>query len=238
MPLNYAALMEYGANSQMTGEELDKFTSIVQASNIFYWNWELDVLKWFYDIHNAFLDAVMPIITKLGDAGIFWIILTLVLLIIPKTRKIGFVSLVALVLDVTFCNIIIKPIVIRCRPGWLMFYGDAPDWIANMKMLVSFPTDYSFPSGHTAASFASATAIFAVLENKYKWWGVGALILAAVIGISRLYVCVHWPTDVICGAILGVICGIIGWALGRPIYEFLNKKYIEFKEKRKSEKSE
>ncbi|MCR4610420.1 MAG: phosphatase PAP2 family protein [Lachnospiraceae bacterium] len=199
---------------------------------MFYWDWELAVLEWFNSIHNAFLDVFMPLVTKLGDAGIFWIILTLVLLIIPKTRHLGLASFIALVLDIILCNGILKPIVIRCRPGWLMFFESGPDWIRQLEMLVSFPNDFSFPSGHTAASFASATALFATLKNKYKWWGVGALCLALLIGISRLYVCVHWPTDVIGGMIVGIICGIAGWAIAKPLWKVINKKLQQFKEKR------
>lgn len=226
MPIDYAALTAFGAT--------DKLTSLVEGSNIFYWQWELDLLKWFYDMHNSFLDVVMPLVTKLGDAGIFWILLTVVLLIIPKTRHLGLASFIALLLDVILCNGIIKPIAIRCRPGWLMFFEGGPDWIRGMidGMLVKFPNDYSFPSGHTAASFASAVALFATLKDKYKWWGVGALILATIIGISRLYVVVHWPTDVLAGCVVGIICGIIGWAVAKPLWRFIDAKLQERKAKK------
>ena len=230
MPIDYAALTAFGAS--------DKLISLVEGCNIFYWDWELNLLKWFYDIHNAALDVFMPLVTKLGDAGIFWIILTVVLLIIPKTRHIGLASFIALVLDIILCNGIIKPIFIRCRPGWLMFFEGGPDWIRNMEMLVSFPNDYSFPSGHTAASFASATAVLATLKGKYKWWGVGALCLATLIGISRLYVCVHWPTDVIAGLVVGVICGIVGWAIAKPLWKKIDEKLQAYKAKKAANKTE
>ena len=232
MTIDYAALAAFDAG--------EKLISLVEKSKIFYMEWELDVLRWFYDAHNAFLDAVMPLVTKLGDAGIFWILLTLVLLIIPKTRRIGFASAIALVLDVVLCNGIIKPIVMRCRPGWLMFFEGGPEWIRGMidDMLVSFPNDYSFPSGHTAASFASATALTGALKGKYKWFGVSALILATIIGISRLYVLVHWPTDVIAGFIIGVICGIIGWAVGKKLYPIVDRKYTEIRDKIKAKRAE
>ena len=230
MPIDYAALAAFGAEEELI--------SLVEKSKIFYWTWELDVLEWFYKAHNAFLDAVMPIVTRLGDAGIFWIVLTIVLLIIPKTRKIGLASLIALGCDIILCNGIIKPIAMRCRPGWLMFFEGGPDWIRGMidSMLVSFPDDFSFPSGHTAASFASATAITGALKGKYKWFGVAAIALATIIGISRLYVIVHWPTDVIVGCIIGIICGIIGWAVGKPLYNWLAKKLTAWKEKRQAAK--
>ena len=230
MTIDYAALAAFGAT--------EKLTSLVEGANIFYWDWELDVLKWFYDMHDIFLDKFFPLITHLGDAGIFWIILTVILLIIPKTRHIGLASFIALVLDVILCNGVIKPIAIRCRPGWLMFFQEGPDWIRNMDMLVSFPNDYSFPSGHTAASFASAVAIFGTLKGKYKWWGVGALCLATVIGISRLYVCVHWPTDVMAGAVVGIICGIVGWAIAKPLWKKIDEKIQAHKAAKAANKTE
>lgn len=234
MNIDYAAIDSFSLTEKLAADTIEELTQAIEKSNIFYWDWELDVLKWFYDMHNSFLDAVLPLITHLGDAGIFWILLTIVLLIIPKTRHIGVASAIALGFDVIICNGIIKPVVARCRPGWLMFFENGPDWIRSMKMLVSFPDDHSFPSGHTAASFASATAIFGTLKGKYKWWGVMALILATVIGISRLYVCVHWPTDVIVGCIIGIICGIIGWFVGRPVYWFIDEKWTKFKESRRA----
>lgn len=229
MPIDYLALSNFGAT--------EKLISLVESSNIFFWEWELTMLKWMYELHNDFLDFIVPLITHLGDAGIFWILLTIVLLIIPKTRHIGVASLVALVFDIVICNGCIKPLVMRCRPGWLMFFEGGPDWIREMEMLVEFPNDHSFPSGHTAASFASAVAILGTLSKKYKGWGIAAIVLATLIGLSRLYVCVHWPTDVIAGAIIGIVCGIIGWELGKPLYKFIDKKLTQFKESRKAKKN-
>ena len=140
----------------------------------------------------------MCLITGVGNAGIIWIVLTCVLLLIPKTRKYGMVVLAALALDMVLCNGILKPLVGRARP-----------FTANLsiQLLVSKPADYSFPSGHTAAAFAAVLALFFAGEKKI--WK-GALVLAVLIAFSRLYLYVHYPTDVLAGVLVGCICGYAG----------------------------
>ena len=178
--------------------------TIIENSRIFYADWELDLLHWFQSIHNTFLDLVVPKVTMLGDGGWFWIVVTLLLLIIPSYRKIGLQAAISLILTVIICNVILKPSIMRCRPCWL-----EPD----VQLLVKIPHDYSFPSGHSNASFAVATAIF----SRNKKIGVPALILAVAIAISRLYVFVHWPTDVIAGSIIGICGGIVSYYIVNKI---------------------
>ena len=113
-------------------------------------NIELSILDWIQTLHTPFLDKIMVFITRLGDAGIIWIMLSIVLLLIPKTRKSGAVMVVALVVDVLLCNIVLKNLVARTRPY---------DVNTGVHLLVAKLHDYSFPSGHTAASFASVTAL-------------------------------------------------------------------------------
>ncbi len=151
------------------------------------------------------LDVIMKGISFLAEAGWFWIVLGLVLTFVPKTRKIGVTVMCALVLSVLICNITVKPIVQRIRPF---------DLREGIELIVSRPTDYSFPSGHSSASFAAAAAIFA---HKKKW-GAAALILACLIGFSRLYLYVHFPTDVLGGAALGCICGVCGYYIVKYAY--------------------
>lgn len=141
----------------------------------------------------------MVFITRLGDAGIIWIMLSIVLLLIPKTRKSGAVMVVALVVDVLLCNIVLKNLVARTRPY---------DVNTGVHLLVAKLHDYSFPSGHTAASFASVTALY--LAGEKKLWKF-ALVLACLIAISRLYLYVHYPTDVLGGILFGVISGYLGY---------------------------
>lgn len=158
---------------------------------------EIQILDWLQNLRTPAGDAIMSVITSLGNAGIIWILLAVLLLIIPKTRKTGAVLTVALVLDVIICNGIIKNAVARIRP-----YDVNP----VVELLIHKPYDYSFPSGHTAASFAAMSALY-FAEERHLWKPV--LVLAVLIAFSRLYLYVHYPTDVLGGAVLGIICGYL-----------------------------
>lgn len=165
------------------------------------------------NIQNIFrcdlLDKLCPIITKLGDAGLFWIIIAVICLCFKKTRGIGLIMVFALVFDVILCNGILKPIVNRTRP--FVVNPEAP-------IISARPIDPSFPSGHTAASF---TCAFALMFQKVKYW-IPAMILSAMIAFTRLYLYFHYPTDVIGGIVLGLLCGFLGYKL----YNFINSKYM------------
>ncbi len=114
-------------------------------------------------------------------------------LILPKYRKCGVRMAIALILDLILCNLVLKPLAARPRPCWID---------EQVKLLVAAPKDYSFPSGHSAASFAAAVSIFVM----HKKEGAAALILACLIAFSRLYLFVHFPTDVLAGIAVGFIC--------------------------------
>lgn len=172
---------------------------------------EFQILNGLQTIHTPLLDAFMTSITKLGDAGIVWIILTVILLLIPKTRKAGGYMVVALIADLIICNVIIKPIVARPRPYSVN---------KTIKLLVAPLKDYSFPSGHTAASFASVSALYFAGRKRME---AGALVLSVLIAFSRLYLYVHYPTDVLGGLIIGLLCG---W-----IADVIIKKQMERKSK-------
>ncbi|MEG1999831.1 MAG: phosphatase PAP2 family protein [Evtepia sp.] len=151
----------------------------------------------------AFLDTIMPMITRLGDRGLIWILLGLALFLIPgrsENRKIGIQILIALLLSVISCNLLLKNIVARIRPC---------DLNTAVTLLIARPLDFSFPSGHTAASFASIAVLF---KNHWKGRCV-ALILALMIAFSRLYLYVHFPTDVLAGVVLGLALGLLSWFL-------------------------
>lgn len=149
------------------------------------------------NIRTGFMDAIMPFITQLGDAGLMWIILSIGLIIPKKTRKIGFVMIIALILNGIICNIILKPMLARIRPF---------DVNTAIKLLINKPRDFSFPSGHTSASFTAASVLF---FRKSKLF-VPSLVLAFLISFSRLYLYVHYPSDVLAGLVLGILCGYIG----------------------------
>lgn len=140
------------------------------------------------------LDFVMPYITLLGENGILWIILGISLLFYKKTKPMGISILMALMIGFVICNLTLKPLIARVRPY---------DANGFEGLLVKALSDYSFPSGHTLASFEMAVCVY-MFDKKY---GIIALIIAALIGFSRLYLYVHYPSDVIFGAVLGIFIG-------------------------------
>lgn len=166
---------------------------------------ELRFLDFLQTIHTPLLDKILAFITSLGNAGIIWIVLAVVLLILPKTRRTGIIVAAALLMDLILCNLILKNLVARVRPY---------DVNTAIAILIKKPLDFSFPSGHTAASFAAMTALF--LAKMKKAW-IAALVLAVLIAFSRLYFYVHYPTDVLGGAVVGILSGVIGYAIVEKI---------------------
>ena len=158
---------------------------------------DLKILDFLQTLRTPVLDAIFKFITHLGDEGIIWIVLTLVLLCFKKTRRYGIVMGISLVVGTVIGNFALKNIIARPRP-----FTVNSDMLANL--IVTPPDSYSFPSGHTLSSFECATALF--MCNKKM--GIPALILAALIGFSRNYLYVHYPTDVIVGALLGIAIGV------------------------------
>ena len=174
-------------------------------------NFDLPILNWIAaNLWCPFLDAVMPVITVLGDAGIFWIAIAVVLLFFPKTRKIGLGMGAALIMGLLICNCMLKPLTARIRPYdyQLEHFG------VTIKLLIEAQHDFSFPSGHTIASFEAATAL--LLGNKKL--GIPAMILAVLIAFSRLYLYVHYPTDVLTSIVLGIGIAILGTFLVKKGY--------------------
>lgn len=151
------------------------------------------ILLWIQQhLRCAALTPVMRVITSLGNGGAFWIALTVALLIFKRTRKTGVYCAAAMVLTLLVVNVAIKPLVARTRPYEL---------IEGLQILVARPSDYSFPSGHSANSLSCAWTLFRLTPKKY---GAPALALAVLIALSRLYVGVHFPTDVLVGAAIGI----------------------------------
>ena len=176
-------------------------------------HFDLPILDWIMtNLWCPFLDAVMPVITVLGDAGIFWIALAAIFILLPKHRKMGLSMGLALLMGVVLCNMILKPAVGRIRPYdyQLEFFQ------RTIPLLIERQHDFSFPSGHTIASFEAAVAM--LICNKKL--GIPAMILAVLIAFSRMYLYVHYPTDVIASVILGTGLAFLavflvnkGWAL-------------------------
>lgn len=163
------------------------------------------------NISNKILDTIMIIITSLGNYSILWIALTIILIVVPKTRRLGLNVLISLVIKLTLCNLILKPIIARPRPFNLN---------TSVKLLINKTKDYSFPSGHTASAFAVASTF---LFNKNKYWKT-LIIIAILISISRLYLYVHYPTDVLGGIIIGMLSGYVGTIISNKIRTLSDNK--------------
>lgn len=153
---------------------------------------------------TAFLDKLMPIVTNLGGIWSIWILIMIVLLITHKYRKVGVTLLLGLAMEVLVCNLMLKPLVARVRPC---------DVNTAVQLLVSRPTDFSFPSGHSASSFAAASAL---LFEKHPL-RIPAFVLATAIAFSRLYLYVHFPSDVLAGALLGIVLGYLAHLMTKPL---------------------
>ena len=154
----------------------------------------LDFIKEY--IKNPFFDFLMPKITALGNGGIIWIVAALILLAIPKYRKSGIALSVGLLACLVIGNIILKPLIARIRPF---------DLVEGIELLISAPTDFSFPSGHTLSSTVAAT----ILTMTDKRFGYFAIPLAVLIAFSRLYLYVHFLTDVIGGVLIGAVISLV-----------------------------
>ncbi len=156
---------------------------------------------------SAFMDAAMKFITFFGNGGWFWIVLGLALTIFPKTRKIGITVCLALLINLIVCNITLKPLIARVRPY---------DLREGISLIIDSPHDFSFPSGHTSASFAAACAVFAY--NK-KWFGISAIVFATLIAFSRLYLYVHFPTDILGGIVVGIVSALASFFIVKALYK-------------------
>ena len=172
-------------------------------------SFDLPILEWIQaHLQSGFLDFVMPIITLFGEGGIFWIAWAVILLFFPKTRKIGWSMGAALILGVLVCNVTLKPLVGRIRP-----YDLQEQMGVTINLLVERLHDFSFPSGHTIASFEASVVL---LKNSKKM-GIPALIIAILVSFSRLYLYVHYPTDVLVSVVLGTLFAFLGCALADKI---------------------
>ena len=173
-------------------------------------SFDLPLLDWIQaNLQSGFMDKIMPIVTVFGDGGIFWIAWSVLLLLFPKTRKTGLGMGFALMMGLVLCNMTLKPLVGRIRPYDLQWelYG------REIVLLTGKMHDFSFPSGHTIASFEAATVL---LKNSKKM-GIPAMALAIAIAFSRLYLYVHYPTDVLVSIVLGIILALIGDALAAKV---------------------
>ena len=178
-------------------------------------NADVSILIWIQEhLVNPVCDVFFSLVTHLGYSGIFWILVAIALVCFKRTRKTGLMVGAALLLGLIFGNGILKNLFARVRP-----YDLENAFLT--ETLVKKPSDWSFPSGHTLASFEAA----AVLMIRDKRFGVPALVLAILIAFSRLYLYIHFPSDVVAGLLLGVLFGFCGvWIVGTIWKYFENRR--------------
>lgn len=165
----------------------------------------LDFIKEY--LKNPAFDFLMPKITALGNAGMIWIVAAIVLLLVPKYRKGGIALAVGLIAGLLLGNLTLKPLIARTRPF---------DLVEGIELLITAPRDFSFPSGHTLSSFIGAF----ILTMTDKRFGYVAIPLAVLIAFSRLYLYVHFPSDILGGIVLAAIISAIIYFI------FFNKKSL------------
>ena len=163
-----------------------------------------NILLWIQEfVRTELLTTFFRVYTHMGDGGILWICLTIGLLFPKETRKTGFLCAGGMLASLLINNQLLKHLVNRPRPF---------DAFSDLAALVGRPGGSSFPSGHTGAAFAFGWVVFRTMPKGY---GIAALLIAVLMGFSRLYVGVHYPTDVLAGMITGIIIGEVMVRLGK-----------------------
>ena len=163
---------------------------------------DLSIVNWIAaHLRCPFLDFLMPLITLLGEYGFIWIVICVVLLARKRTRRMGCACALSLLLAFICGEVVLKNIIRRARPF---------THLSELTLLIPPPDSFSFPSGHTGSSFAAACSL-TLSDRRNGWW---AIPLAALIAFSRLYLSVHYPTDILAGALLGLVSALAArWLL-------------------------
>ncbi len=164
------------------------------------------ILLWIQEnLRTDFMTAIMKAVTRLGDKGIFWITVAVLFLLFKSTRKTGLALSIGLVINALIVNVWLKNMVGRIRPY---------EVVEGLKCLIPEPSDASFPSGHASHAFVAVAVIWIMMSEKY---GIIALIISAIIAWSRLYLGVHYPSDVLAGILIGIIAGVTGVIIVRAV---------------------
>lgn len=207
-----------------------QLTAAASFLNSFFDTFDLGVtmaVHKLYESAGSVWTPVMEITSLLGKGGIFLIFLSLLLLLFRKTRYYGTAMCIGLLLGALFVNVYLKVAIARPRP-----YADQTQAFYQLWLMMGqhVESDFSFPSGHTNAAFAAMIPLFILGDKRVSWL---ALVFGVLMGISRIYLVVHYPTDVIGGVITGTIAGMLGTliAINLPRVWY---RWDLFKKKRKA----
>lgn len=199
-------------------------------NNIFS-GFDHSIFEFFHNLQagplGGFFSVFFKGITLLGEDGLFLIFLSLFLILFKKTRKAGAAMLFALAIGAIFTNLTIKPLIARPRP--YVWYAGEDVWEWWKAAGSTLESEFSFPSGHTTSAMAAMTGLFFVGNKKYSWT---AFIFAVLMGMSRVFLCVHFPSDILGGFIVGFVAGLVSSIIVKKIYDKysnpINRKIIDF----------
>lgn len=198
----------------------EQWNSLTTWINTTFEAFDYQILEFYNSLHTGplggFFDFFFEFYTHLGDEGLLFILLGLIFMLFKKTRKVGIGMLLAIIVGALFTNITIKPIVARPRP--YVTSEIFRDWWISVGH--GLEGEKSFPSGHTTSTVAALIPVF-MMTNKKKSWIV--LVLAVLMGASRNYIMVHFPSDILGGIIIGLIAGLIACVIVKAIYNAANK---------------
>lgn len=204
-------------------------TVAAQWLNETFANFDFALLEFFHNLNlgpaGGFFDFFFKFITLLGEEGLFLIILSIIFMLFKKTRKIGFAMLLAIIVGSLITNVTVKPLVARPRPFQNTeseFYNLFHQWWMDAGSV--HVGEKSFPSGHTTSAMAAMAGYFFVSKKKSISWV--AFIFAVLMGLSRIFLCVHYPSDVVGGLIAGLIAGLVAAALINLLYKKTNNKVV------------
>ena len=197
------------------GENIDKVFS----------SFDLWVFHFFGSMQCTFLTYVAKFFTTFGDEGFIipLVVLGIVLCFFKKTRKFGFSIIIAVVIGTLVTNIVVKPMALRIRPyNTLQGNSDYWNWYIGAGALSE--SDYSFPSGHTTGAFEVATALFLCFKSEKKKIAYIFPAIAICTMGSRVYLMVHYASDVLAGLVVGIVAGILGYLIAKFIVKFIFEK--------------
>ena len=191
-------------------------------------SFDYGVFSFLGSLHTDILTFIARLFTSMGSTifVVLFAVMGLVMCFFRRTRKVGLAIVFAVAIGTLITNIIVKPMALRIRP-YNTLQGDADYWSWYISAGMYTESDYCFPSGHTTGATEIAVALCLCLAGSKKKWtrfvGIAAPIVAFFVGVSRVYLMVHYATDVLAGWIVGIIAGFAGWGISCLVYKLFRK---------------